>query len=62
MPKGVKNRRWETEDLRMDAERSLEAVQNGGAHEDSAPKAALTKHLDVKNHFVVANKLKWLRA
>ena len=45
----------------MDAERALEAVQNGGAgltaasHEYSAPKAALTKHLDVKYHFVVAS-------
>jgi hypothetical protein len=61
MSKGVKNRRWGTEDLTMAAERALEAVQNGGAgliaasHEYSAPKAALTKHLDVKNHFVVAN-------
>jgi len=61
MSKGFKNRRWGTEDLTMDAERALEAVENGGAgliaasHEYSAPKAALTKHLDVKNHFVVAN-------
>jgi hypothetical protein len=49
MSKGVKKRRWETEDLTMDAERALEAVQNGGAglnaasHEYPAPRAALTK-------------------
>jgi len=61
MSKGIKKRRWETEDLTMDAERAIETVQNGGAglnaasHEYPAPRAALTKHSDVKNHFVVAN-------
>jgi hypothetical protein len=42
-------------------QRALEEVQNRGAglnaafHEYSAPQAALIKHLDAKNHFVVVN-------